>query len=236
MKKISYSEYHRDRDYLENENLFKNIFRKRFVIINKFVNKKGKVLDIGSSIGIMLDIFKEDGWETWGVDPSESSIEAKKRGHKIIRNYFEKTDLPENFFDLVILNHTLEHLENPLGILKKVYSILKKGGIVLVDVPNFGGLSSKILKSKWPFLVPNEHINQFTKESLARIMKEAGFKILHLESRSGLFEYANPLLELWQALITLKKRFFKDLIIFPYSLIATLLNKGDSMSVIGKKN
>jgi len=189
----------------------------------------GSVVDIGCSNGVFLDLFREKGFETWGVEPSENAALARAKGHKVLKSAFEKTNLPKNYFDLVILNHTLEHLDDPLGILKKVYGLLKKDGIIFVDVPNAGGLGAKLLGKYWPYRLPEEHKWQFTKQSLSKLFKKAGFKIIHFESRSGIFEYANPLLELH------RPRFLIDILTIPYSLIATLLNMGDSMSIIGKK-
>ena len=166
-------------------------------------------------------------WETWGVDPSESAKVAGKKGHKIIRGFFETVSLPNGFFDLVILNHTLEHMDNPVQVLKKVHRILKKDGLVYVDVPNFGSLSSKILGKHWPYLVPEEHKHQFTKKALVQILEKSGFKVIHWESRSGIFEYAEPLK-------LNKKRLLKELFLLPYSLLATAFNMGDSISIMGK--
>ena len=66
-------------------------------------------------------------------------------------------------------------------------------------------------------------------------VEKADFKILHAESRSGLFEYANPLKEIFESFITFKKRFFTNLINLPYAAVVTYLNTGDSISVVGKK-
>src|SRR5579859_5368801 len=121
---MDYKKYHRDKTYQENDSHFKNIFRKRVNIVLKYI-KKGRVLDVGASTGAMLDIFKEKGFETWGVEPSLSSSIAKKKGHKIIFNYFEKAKLPSDYFDAVIMNHTLEHLNNPVAILVKIHKLLK---------------------------------------------------------------------------------------------------------------
>ena len=52
-------------------------------------------------------------------------------------------------------------------------------------------------------------------------MEASGFKVVHQESRSGLFEYGEPVAELWDALTSLKKRFFTDLVTYPFSLFAT---------------
>ena len=235
MKKILYRNYHRDKAYLENEALFKNIFRKRFNIIRRYKKSPGIVLDIGASTGVMLDLFKESGWKTWGVEPSGSARHAKRKGHKIVNTFFENAKLPRSHFDLVIMNHTLEHLDDPLAILVKVKSLLKDGGIIFVDVPNAGGLGARILGSRWPYLTPDEHKQQFTKESLAKVFKDAGFKILHFESRSRIFEFANPILEYWQSLTAFKRRFFANIITLPYAICVTALNMGDSMSMVGRK-
>lgn len=233
---IDYTSYHRDGDYKKFEPMFRNIFMKRYsTMIRTTVLQKGKVLDIGCSNGTFLDLFKEKGWQTFGVEPSASGSEAEKKSHKISRVYFEKSAFSENYFDLVIMNHTLEHVENADVVLKKINKILKKGGVLYVDVPNAGGLGAKILGNVWPLRLPKEHNYQFTRNLLSGKIKDAGFKIILFESRSGLFEFANPILELWQSLITFKKRFFVNLLLFPYSFFATILNMGDSMSIVARK-
>lgn len=232
---VDYKKYHRDQDYAENEGLFKNIFTKRFFIASKFKKTPGKVLDIGTSTGTMLDVFKEAGWETWGVEPSESSVVAKEKGHKITRGFFEDASLPKNYFDLVIMNHVLEHVKDPVMIMKKIYSLLKKGGLVYIDVPNAGGVSSKVLGDHWPYKLPEEHLQQFTRQNLSEVFKKANFEVIHFESRSGLFEFAYPFSELFLSLTTFKKRFFRSILTFPYDLVVTLINSGDSMSMIGRK-
>lgn len=232
---MNYKNYYRDKTYQEEESHFKNIFQKRVDILKELAPKKGRVLEIGCSTGTMLDIFKERGYETWGVEPSASSTIAKSKGHKIIKGYFEKSKIPANHFDMVIANHTLEHMENPLKVLQKINTILKPQGILLIDVPNAGGLSSKILKDKWPYRLPKEHKSQFTKQSLSKIFKEAGFEVIHFESRSGIFEFANPFKEIWESLIHGKKRFFTDILNIPYDTFVTFFDAGDSMTLVGRK-
>lgn len=228
MNTINYKKYHRDDSYLENESLFKNIFQKRYNLISKYIKNPSKVLDIGCSNGVFLDLYGES--ETWGVEPSGIVQSTQYKVHRIINTTFEKADLPKNYFDLVIMNHTLEHLKRPSDVLTKIKTLLKKDSIVFIDVPNVGSLSSKVLGKKWPYLLPEEHLWQFDKKSITKLTKDAGFEVLHWESRSGIFEYANPLKELK------RKRFLLDIITIPYSLIATLFNMGDSMSLIAKRS
>jgi predicted SAM-dependent methyltransferase len=153
----------------------------------------------------------------------------------VIKNYFENAKLPKNYFNLIIVNHTLEHLDNPEKIFGKIYELLKIGGILLVDVPNAGGFGSRVLNDDWPYRLPKEHKHQFTKQSLTKIFEEAGFNVVHFESRSGIFEFADPLKEIWGALIHGKKRFFTDLINIPCDIFVTFFDMGDSMTVVGRK-
>ena len=67
MNKTNYKKYHRDDTYLENESLFRNIFQKRYTLISKYIESPSKVLDIGCSNGVFLDLYMES--ETWGVEP-----------------------------------------------------------------------------------------------------------------------------------------------------------------------
>lgn len=220
--------YHRDEDYKRYESLFENMFRKRVNLVSKFV-KKGKMLEIGSATGVMLKLFAKKGWDALGIEPSGSSQEAKKKGLRVLNVKFEDSKLPRDYFDLVVLNHTLEHMDNPGQVLKKINTFLKEGGVIFIDVPNFGSLSSKLLGKRWPYLLPLEHKSQFTEKSLGELLKDNGFEVLHWESRSGIFEYANPLKEIK------RRRFLLDILLSPYSLLASILNMGDSMSFIAKK-
>lgn len=234
-KEPDYKKYHRDEEYKEFETHFRNIFLKRVQIIERFFAEPGKVLEIGCSVGILLTILKEKGWEVWGVEPSKSANAARKRGIKIVNKIFERADLPRGYFDLIILNHTLEHLENPLNILKKARTLLKKGGKIFVDVPNFGSLSSRFLGSRWPYLAPGEHLYHFEPRTLKEVIKRAGFKVIFESSHSGIFDLGSPLKGLYNELLTRPRSFVKDFITAPGALFTTLIGRGTSLSMIGKK-
>jgi 2-polyprenyl-3-methyl-5-hydroxy-6-metoxy-1,4-benzoquinol methylase len=233
--KISYSRYHRDTDYKDLSSHFKNIFQSRVNLLSKYVPKKGKVLDIGCSTGNFLDLYKSMGWETWGIEPSKSSQVALHKGHKVENTNFEDSKLPNNYFDLIIMNHTLEHLSEPTKITNKATKLLNKNGILFIDVPNVGSLRAKLYDKKWPYYLPDEHLQHFNKKSLDVLMKASNLKVVQFKSRSGIFEFANPTKEIFTSLFTLKKRFFNHILSFPIDLISTITNQGDSISVIAKK-
>lgn len=229
-----YRSYHRDQEYSESRKLFKNIFLKRVWTIEKY-KKDGRVLEIGCSIGTFLNLFKERGWEVWGVEPSQSAAVAAKNGIRVVKKFFEEATLPENYFDVVILNHTLEHLDKPVSILAKARTLLKRGGIVFVDVPNFGSLSAKIFGKYWPYLAPTEHLWHFTPQTLKKVLNKVGFRVIHTETASGIFDWGQPLKGLIDKFLLMRKSFFTDLVTSPFAFINTKIGMGTSLTMIGEK-
>lgn len=233
-KSPTYTKYHRDVEYKESESFFKLIFETRYRIITKFVTDTGKILDIGSATGTLLDIFKKNGWKTFGIEPSESYKIAKQKGHTIFHSSLEDLSINEKF-DVIVANHVLEHIENPKHFLSICHHLLNDGGILYIDVPNFGSLRSALQQGKWPYLLPNEHVHHFTYTSLLHLMNVSGFDITYSTSRSGVFETSNPLAYLFLELTNFKKNFFADLLMLPFNLIATIVNRGDSIGIVCTK-
>lgn len=221
----NYKHYHRDSQYFENESLFRDIFLKRLQIIEKF-KKTGKVLEIGSSTGVMLELFQKKGWEVMGIEPSKKACEiANKRGIKTLNTNFESAAL-NNIYDVVILNHVLEHLDNPKLILKKCFQVLSKGGLVFIDIPNFGSLASRLWKSKWKYRLLDEHNWHFTHKSLSKLLRITGFVEIHWEARSGIFDWGR---------LSLRRNLLFGLLTLIPDLIITKLKLGTSLTVIGHK-
>lgn len=232
--KAQYFAYHRDSVYIKEEEQFKNIFKKRVSIILRFI-KTGKALEVGSSTGVFLSLLKEKGWEVQGLEPSLAAGVAEKNGISTLNTTFEKAELKGGTFDLVIFNHVLEHMENPVDILKKANQVLKKDGAILIDVPSFASLSARISGAGWRYILPKEHRWHFTPKSLTALLGKSGFRIIHWETHSGIWGYGNPLKEIWQALTGKKKRFFTDIFTAIPALVVSRLGLGTGLIVLAKK-
>ena len=94
--------------------------------------------------------------------------------------------MEENFFDVITMWHVIEHVKNPLQVLKKVYNLLRPGAVVFVATPNLDKRVAKIayrLKSNkpYPFYSPEgeQHLFHFTESTLKKIIKKAGFNIVY---------------------------------------------------------
>lgn len=180
-------------------------------------------------------MLKQEGWKVKGLEISKAAAEAaKKKGIDLILNPYEKYQFSEKF-DLIIFNHTLEHLKNPLAAVKKAYLLLSKGGLLYIDLPNFGALSAKLYGVNWPMLLPNEHLWHFTQESLRILLRKQDFKVMYVEKASGIWDYSSPLKGILVSLISFKKRFFGELLTAIPSWIVWKLGQGSDLMVIAKK-
>lgn len=232
---VNYQKYHRDALYKVSMEQFSNIFQKRIDIISKF-RESGQALEVGSSTGLLLSLLKVQGWTVLGIEPSRNAAAfAKKVGIETVTKPFEEIELKKESFDLVIFNHTLEHMRDPLAITAKARRILKEDGLILIDVPNFGSLTAKLMGAKWPYILPREHFWHFTQDSLFRILDKSGFKPLYWEAHSGIWGYGNPAKEIWQSLVGLKKRFIWDVITAIPTFILTKLKMGTGLAVVATK-
>jgi SAM-dependent methyltransferase len=86
-----------------------------------------RVLDFGCGPGKFLNRLQDSGWQTYGIEPSTNAAFARHR----------QLEQPpqDGTFDLVLLNHVLEHVTNPLAILRQLAESLREGGILFVGVP-----------------------------------------------------------------------------------------------------
>lgn len=235
-QKTTYEKYHRDAVYTQQRAQFENIFGKRLEVIAKF-KKPGKALEVGSSVGSLLGLLKKAGWDVLGIEPSKTAARtASQKGIKTLNKTFEQTKLSNSTYDVIIFNHVLEHMEDPLKSLKRAEKLLKKNGIVLIDVPNFGSLSAKLQDSGWQYILPEEHQWHFTPKSLTLLLEKAGLTSLYWEAKSGIWEYQNPLKELVDSLLSFKKRFVTNLLTAVPTLAITNLKLGTGLTMVAEKN
>ncbi len=138
-----------------------------------------KLLDIGCGEGFFLFNASKAGYITKGVELSQNAVEYARRefGLDVEVGLFEKMQFPENYFDVVTLWQVLEHLSQPLTVLKEAQRVLKPGGLLAISTPDFGGIPARIMGKRW-WNIRRIHINQFSTKTLKNILRNAGFKNL----------------------------------------------------------
>lgn len=182
--------------FSESENLRKMVNKKRFEDISKF-NTQGKLLDVGTSTGIFLDIAESHGLETYGVELSSESFEKIKSTHKVFNNTLEKVNFQENFFDVITMFDVIEHLIDPNSSIKEISRIIKSEGLLIISTPDISCWHSKIMGKKWAAISPTEHLNYFSPKSIKFLLEKHGFTIIELRkdlknfTLQGVFDMAS---------------------------------------------
>ena len=207
--------------YIKNYKVFIEIFTDLLNTVEKY-KKHGRILDIGCSIGLFLFLAKKRKWKEFGVEISIfASNFAKNRLKLNVMNSDNLDDFPNNYFDVIVLNHVLEHIENPISILKQIYKKLESNGILMIGVPNINGLFPRFQKGKWPSIKPHEHYNQFTPKTLKLLLNKSFFKPIKFNTISRNFNY-----KFWPLNLILNKIF---------NPILENLKLGEFMLIIFKK-
>ena len=93
-----------------------------------------------------------------------------------------------------------------------------------------------IQRGDWPLLLPAEHLWHFTEKALEILLKETKYKIIFTEKASGVWDFENPLKELFNSLFNFKKRFFSEIITALPSFIISKTGVGSDLMVIAIKN
>lgn len=156
--------------------------------------KESVILELGLGHGITTKIFSNYYKKNYVLEGSEIVIKNYKKGNpecksKIIKTYFENYNT-EKKFDIIIMGFILEHVDNPLEILKHFKHFLKENGKIFVSVPNAESMNRRL--GNLAGLLPDMHklsLNDlnlghkrfFTVNSLKQLMTDAGYKIKNIE-------------------------------------------------------
>ncbi len=164
--------------YKETEKEDKITFEKRLNLIEKFTKNKGKILDIGCSIGTLLDLARNKGFDCYGIEINKDAAKiCKKKNLRVYQIPIEKCSFNKNFFDLIIMNDIIEHLHNPKEVMDMVSSILKPNGILFMVTPDIGSFTSRLLGKYWHHLKPNEHLVYFSESTIKRLLNQCNFNV-----------------------------------------------------------
>jgi SAM-dependent methyltransferase len=147
----------------------------------------GRILDVGCGDGFHLGLLQEYGardWELEGVDASEWAVQAgRARGLRIHLGTAQDADLPAETYDLALLIATIEHVDDPMNVLRAVHRLLKPGGLALIVTDNTDTLSFRLFQTRhWGGYHFPRHWNLFDQQNLRLLASRAGFTVDHMDT------------------------------------------------------
>ena len=151
-----------------------------------------KLLDVGCGPGTFLNLARIMGWDVQGIDISESAARFAKERYEIsvaVGN-LDDCDFQKESFDVITCWDALHEISNPDQILRKIWSLLKTGGILLLKVPTADGLLPRMIYLihrlsfglvKYPIKLQFQYqLYHFTPRTISILLRKVGFKILFL--------------------------------------------------------
>lgn len=228
---LGYRNYDKQRPSLE------KYYKMKLEQINALqLGQKGKLLDIGCAFGTFLDLADKGGWDVTGHDISEFAVsEVRKKGFKANSGLFSSKFYVRDAFDAVTLFQVIEHVPNPLSMLKEVRKVLKPNGLILVTTPDRDALLARLLGNMWHGWYIDAHITFFNKKSLEFLLKKSGFLLQHVktdtvawtsladDSEALKMRYPHPFTRFISNFVSLSPYWLKTSLIIPQIVIPSLI-------------
>ncbi len=150
---------------------------------------RGRVLDVGCGAGHFLRWARERGWETAGqeIAPHSAQFARQSYGLDIFTGPVEGMSCPPNAFDLITLIGVIEHVSRPVEFLRRLRSFLKPGGTLFLLTDNDRSWMHWLMRERFPWIIPPEHLQLFSPRSMAALLSRAGYRLERIESMETIF-------------------------------------------------
>jgi 2-polyprenyl-3-methyl-5-hydroxy-6-metoxy-1,4-benzoquinol methylase len=147
------------------------------------INPARRMMEIGPGGGFALKAFSNMGYDVTGLETSSSAVDFIKTrlGLQVINSSMESFDPGENGkYDLILLNHVLEHFLEPNSAMQKLAHVLNPGGVLYIRVPDHDSYDRKAYGKNWPAYA-QYHISNFSEASLMQLQQNFGLKVLQVK-------------------------------------------------------
>lgn len=144
-----------------------------------FIGKAGtgKLLEVGSGSGRFLNRMRKAGWTVAGIDfdPVAAARVKDRYGIPVAVGSLPELGYAEGNYDVVAMSQVLEHVPDPVALLKECRRVLRPGGRLVLSTPNALSVAHRIYGKYWRGLEPPRHQHVFTPAALSRCARDCGF-------------------------------------------------------------
>ncbi|MEI0530958.1 class I SAM-dependent methyltransferase [Brachyspira pilosicoli] len=137
-----------------------------------------KICEIGAFDGLLLKIFKDNGFSVYGYELNDYAREYAQNKYDIKLKSNFLTDNEK--YDVIILSHILEHFIKPKDILLKIKSMLNSNGVLYIEVPN-SPMIDEVSKDVLIDYLTTEHTVNFSPSNLSILLKNTKFNIIDIK-------------------------------------------------------
>ena len=146
------------------------------------IGRTGHILEIGAADGEFLDHLRAVGdWKFSGVElDGEMVRRAREKGLDVRHCTLEQAEFPEGAFDLVVMSHLIEHVQDPVETMRETARVLKPGGVVVGETPNLASWDRAIFGRYWGGYHVPRHTYLFSDQTLEALLRKSGFEAIRL--------------------------------------------------------
>ena len=190
-------------------------------LVQNLVPAGSRILDGGCGTAEFINSLK-NSYEVVGYEPEPKVALWAQKQYGLSIHAGDSTTLPDSIeqFDLITLWHVLEHVPDPVNELQRLMSILKRGGKLLIAVPNISAADAVIYGSCWVALDAPRHLWHFSKKQLILLANLTGFKLQKV-GMLPLDVYYNSLLS---EKICLSRKGYPQLVLAPFRLSIAIIS------------
>jgi 2-polyprenyl-3-methyl-5-hydroxy-6-metoxy-1,4-benzoquinol methylase len=160
-----------------------------YQFMREYIPVKGELLDIGCGNGRLLYLAKKDGFLVKGIEISSSlaNFTAEKLGIEVITKDFLDFNGSRGSFNVIFLRHVLEHIPEPVKVLKKIHSLLTNNGYAVFEFPNIESMNFNLKrllgkyglkKKEYKANYKPGHCCEFSRKSFQYLAAHTNFKII----------------------------------------------------------
>ncbi|MCA9033841.1 MAG: class I SAM-dependent methyltransferase [Planctomycetaceae bacterium] len=163
-------------------------YQQKLERIEALVPNKGRLLDFACAAGYFFEQAQNRGWDAHGCDIGQwANRAAKERGLKNLHvGMLDEIGFEPESFDVIYAAQVFEHLLSPKVDLANLLRLLKPGGLLYIDVPNYQTLPIMLGRDDFMLNEPPQHINYFTPSTLRQMLQDVGMEKIKLTSDGGL--------------------------------------------------
>ena len=146
-----------------------------------------RLLDVGCGSGAFLSGMRRRGWDVVGVEPDLVAADAARRSGLDVRDgMLTDAAFADDSFDAIVLSHVIEHVHDPIGLLRECHRVLRPGGTLVIMTPNLTSVGHRRFGADWRGLEPPRHLHIFSVDALARCVERVALEVSRVRTSARL--------------------------------------------------
>lgn len=144
-------------------------------MVIRYHSMPGKWLDIGCGPGFLLSQAEARGWKCTGIDTSSFATDFARDKFNLTDVHtasIEDASFTDGMFDVISMQHVIEHFFNPLDTMRRIITWLKPGGLLYLETPDIGSPIARREGANWEHIKLPEHVVYFSESTLRYLLEQ----------------------------------------------------------------